>query len=270
MKYALCASKDAAMKEPVLYRGSYIDAAHFAEKLGYNGIEIHLRDPEDIDVQLLKEECQKINMGIAGIGTGLASRVDGLSLIDLDSARKGEAIARVKKHLDVADIFSCPVIIGSMKSNVGENESKENCLSRLRNSLNELGAHIKNKNCTLVLEAINRYENNYLNTATEIVEFIKTVDSDKIKLHIDTFHMNIEEKDSIAVIYQFEDYIGHVHFADNNRWSPGYGQMDFSRFIKALDDIGYGGWVSMECLPLPNEYEAAKQGINYLRRLSVR
>ena len=265
--YALCASENAGPKEPVLCRDNYIEAMHFAKRLGFGGIEIHVRDAGEVDGEALKKASQETEIQIGGIASGLAKRIDGLSLVAEDPAQRARAIQRVKGHLDLAEIFGCSVVIGSMRDNVPSDDMLPEYLKRLADSVQELADYIRGKNCGILIEAINRYENNYLNTAKETVDFIKGNQTDQVKLLLDLYHMNIEARINAQAILDSGAYLGHVHISENNRRYPGDGQVDFASALKALEAIDYQGWLSFEYLPIPSEEEAARRGLEYMQKL---
>ncbi len=265
--YALCASENAGPKEPVLCRDNYIEAMHFAKRLGFGGIEIHVRDAGEVDGEALKKASQETGIQIVGIASGLAKRIDGLSLVAEDPAQRAQAIQRVKGHLDLAEIFGCSVVIGSMRDNVPSDDMLPEYLKRLADSVQELADYIRGKNCGILIEAINRYENNYLNTAKETVDFIKGIQSDQVKLLLDLYHMNIEERNNAQAILDSGAYLGHVHISENNRRYPGDGQIDIASALTALETIDYQGWLSFEYLPIPSEEEAARRGLEYMQKL---
>jgi sugar phosphate isomerase/epimerase len=118
----------------------------------------------------------------------------------------------------------------------------------------------------IYLEAINRYENNYLNTAQETLEYIAPLDASHVKVHLDTFHMNIEEANMRKAVLSCGDRLGYFHVADNNRYYPGAGAIDFGAVLAALDEAGYDGYVSLECLALPDAETAAQKAIETLKR----
>ena len=85
--------------------------------------------------------------------------------------------------------------------------------------------------------------------------------------HIDTFHMNIEEQDMNKSILKCGNSLGHVHFSDNDRMYPGHGHIQFENMLDALDQIGYTGYIAIECLANPSPLEAAKRSFKYLRSI---
>ena len=88
--------------------------------------------------------------------------------------------------------------------------------------------------------------------------------SRRVKLHIDTVHLNIEEDDIAAAVRNGAGYIIHVHIADNNRWYPGHAHYDFKETLKALAEIGYCGALALEITNFPDTETAAKRSLAYL------
>lgn len=101
------------------------------------------------------------------------------------------------------------------------------------------------------LEMCNRYENTMLNTVDEGLEFLAMVDSPNVGLHLDTYHMNIEEDDLAAAVMKAENRIINVHACDNNRKLPGMGHVNWREILLALKAVGYTGSLSMECFAVP-------------------
>ena len=103
-------------------------------------------------------------------------------------------------------------------------------------------------NCgvTLCLEVLNRFENHVLNTAQEGVDFVREVGKPNVKVHLDTFHMNIEENSFAEAIRTAGTLLGHFHTGENNRRVPGKGLLPWHEIGGALREIGYDGAVVME------------------------
>lgn len=101
----------------------------------------------------------------------------------------------------------------------------------------------------LFLEPLNRYEARFLTRVGQAVEIARRVDSPRIKVLGDVFHMNMEEDDPAIALRDAGVLLGHVHVADNTRLLPGTGNLDFSRVFGSLQGIGYTGWLALECYP---------------------
>src|ERR671911_2250710 len=117
----------------------------------------------------------------------------------------------------------------------------------LLDALEELGEHAESEGTLVLLEPLNRYEDHMLNRVEQAVELCQTVGRPSIKVMGDLFHMNIEEDDLGETIRRAEGHLAHVHLADSNRLQPGAGHTDFAGAFDALHDIGFDGYMAMEC-----------------------
>jgi len=118
--------------------------------------------------------------------------------------------------------------------------------------------HAAERGVTLLLEPINRYETNFVNTAAQGLAVLDEIAHPSMKLLLDTFHMNIEEPSLEEAVLAAGDRLGYVHVADSNRRAPGQGHTDFAGLVSALDKIAYEGMLVAEILPLPEDAEAAR------------
>ncbi|MCC6315703.1 MAG: sugar phosphate isomerase/epimerase, partial [Thermomicrobiales bacterium] len=108
---------------------------------------------------------------------------------------------------------------------------------------------LPNGSAAVFLEPLNRYEASFLNRVGQAAAICRAVDNPRLRALADLFHMNIEESDLAAPLREAGDCLGHVHVADNNRFEPGAGCLDFAAPFAALRAIGYRGFISIECWP---------------------
>jgi D-psicose/D-tagatose/L-ribulose 3-epimerase len=99
---------------------------------------------------------------------------------------------------------------------------------------------------TLGLEVCNRYETNVVNTARQALTLADDIGEDNVFLHLDTYHMNIEEDDLVRPVHEVGDRLGYVHIGENHRGYLGSGHLDFTGFFHALTDIHYTGPITFE------------------------
>ena len=99
---------------------------------------------------------------------------------------------------------------------------------------------------TLGLEPVNRYESNLINTGEQALAFIAATGADNITLHLDSYHMNIEEGDIAGAIRRYRGRIGYVHVNESHRGYLGTGSIDFAAFFRALAEVGYDGAITFE------------------------
>lgn len=238
----------------------------FLAENGFDSIELHLKRPDEVDGYRIKDYCGEKGIFISSIGTGMAYG-EGVSITSRDTGVRRAAIQRLKEQLDLASLLACPIVIGSIRGKIGTDSDFRTVNTRMIESCKELCDYAEKGNGNIVVEAIDRIETDYLPTAESVLQVIDAVGSDKLLVHLDTYHMNMEERDWRVPVLACGKRLGHVHVADNTRHYPGYGLIDFVPFLRALRDIGYDHTLTMECYPGENGRQAVLKGLSYLRIL---
>jgi sugar phosphate isomerase/epimerase len=265
-RYSVAVSEEfLAESAPVLFRGDIFKSVLLAKELGYDAVELHLRNASKIDADNLRTFCDRNGMVISALATGLESSLNRLTMLDKDTEVRIKLMQNMKAHIDLAKSLDCTVIVGMVRGNIRSNE-KEECVNCFKEQLAELLQYAADK-VQIVVEAINFYINNYLNTVIETADFVREFGTDSLGLHIDTHHMNIQDYDPVESIHYAGQTVNYVHFAEINRMYPGAGRMDFPAIMNALKDVGYRGYISMECIPVPDAYTASKRSIDYLKSI---
>ena len=98
----------------------------------------------------------------------------------------------------------------------------------------------------LAIEYLNRFECYFLTTAVDAVSLVKSVDHPNFRTMYDTFHANIEEARPSTAIRTIAPYMAHVHISENNRGTPGTGQVNWFESFRTLREVGYDGWLTIE------------------------
>jgi sugar phosphate isomerase/epimerase len=265
MKFALTATPYLLGNVPVLFQGDLSNAFTQAVELGCDGIELHLRQPADIDKQQIRRMCLQHNLEIPAIGTGWAAIVDGLTFTNPDPRISREAVRRIEEHIELAAYFGSAVIIGLILGNMGKDQAQRPARWKsMFDCLYDCCQSALDRGVDLFLEPVNRYESDHLNTLDDALSLIAKTGSPNLKLLADTFHMNIEEVDLADSIRKAKP--AHLHLSDSNRQAPGHGHTDFGRVIQSLSDIGYTGYLSFEMLPLPVPVQAAQDGLQVIKK----
>lgn len=245
----------------------YQETADWLKAHGFDTMEVHIRAPQMIDGPRLKAHCGRIGMEVSTIGTGMAYGLEGLSLTSPSAKVRRAAIGRLKEQLDLGKVLGCPVIIGSMRGVIEPGQSFGEVDRRMVESMKELADYAEQTEGELVIEAIDRFETNYLHTAEDVLELIERVGSSRITVHLDTFHMNLEERSWRTAILACRGRLGHVHVADNSRNYPGWGLIDFRPILSLLREIGYDRSLTLECFPVPDGPAALERGLAHLQGL---
>ncbi|MCK5567294.1 MAG: sugar phosphate isomerase/epimerase [Actinomycetia bacterium] len=245
------------------YQGDLEENLQKIQSFGYTGVELAVRDPGDLDVPSLNSWVTKLGLTVTAVGTGQAYSEEGLSFTDQDENIRREAIQRIKDQIHFASRFKAMVIIGLIRGNPDKKIEKEQVQQWLLEAFDECAQ--EDQSVKLVIEPCNRYEADLINNVDEGLKFIRELGRENVGLLLDTFHMNIEEPVIEESLRKYADLIKHVHFADSNRWPPGYGHIDFKKIMDTLKEIDYSGYISFEMLPMPDPDTAAKHAIEYIK-----
>jgi 5-keto-L-gluconate epimerase len=238
--------------------------------LGFDGVEMAIRDPAQVDLDGLAEAAERAGVAVPAIGTGQAYLEEGLSLTAPDERVRVRAAARLLAQVAVARRLGALLIVGLIHGPIPPETDRAAAAERLLEGLGTVARAARTAGVRIVVEPINRYESNWLNTVEEVLDLLDRLGEDNVGVLPDTFHMNIEEGDVGAALRRGGARVWHVHVADSNRRAPGWGHLDFGAVVRTLDEIGYGGFVSAEILPLPGVLDAAWQTIRALRPLVPR
>ena len=265
MKLSIVLSTHAARFQAVAFKGDFESNVNKIAALGYDGVELALRDPNLVDGTELMRVVSGHGLKVPAIGTGQAWGEEGLSFTDPDPAVREAAIQRVIAHVPFAAQANALIIIGLLRGIVEPGVEHKQAWAWLVEALQRTSDLAASHGVRLCLEPINRYETPLVNTIAEGLDLIETVGYNNFGLLADTFHMNIEEPRIEESLRRAGDRLFHVHVADSNRWHPGAGHVDFAAVVRTLREMGYAGWLSAEIMPRPDSDTAAQRTIEYLR-----
>jgi sugar phosphate isomerase/epimerase len=261
LKLGVCISTKPAKFEAVPFKGDFVRNVAAAREIGFDGVELAIRDPRAIDQDLVLRTILDAGMEIPAIGTGQAWGEEGLSFTDPDPEIRVAAIERVHSHFGFARRARAMVIIGLLRGKirpgVDESDARRWMLEAFRDCCEEAAK----QGVRIAFEPINRYETSLLNNVADGLAFIDQVGADNLGMLLDTFHMNIEEPSIEGSIRLAGDRIFHVHCADSNRWYPGAGHLDFPSMVATLSSVGYGGYLSGEHRSDPDPVTASRNGL---------
>lgn len=235
---------------------------------GFDSFELAIRDPLAINPEEIQALVAEFQLDLCAIGTGQGYVIDGLSFSDPDSAVRKKAGERLLNHIELARVLQTSVIIASMMGKVNRDTTREQALDWAAETLIEPVTAAQRFGVPILLEPLNRYETNLINSVADFHLFNKRFE-DNLRLLFDTFHMNIEAACMTSSLLEVKDVLGHVHLADSNRLAPGMGHIGFSEIIHTLKQIGYQGYLSVEVLPIPTVEKSIEIAGNTLCALST-
>ena len=215
-------------------------------ELGYDGVELPLLDPDRVDAERVRTALA--DAGLACTASGAVP--PGASLLNPNERVRG--VAWIDRCLALAAACGAMVLCGPFCTPVGDlpgraptNEEWDSCVIGLR----EVGKRATDRGMTIALEVLNRFETHFLNTAADAVRLLAAVDQPAVGIHLDTFHMNVEEKSLAQAIRLAGSHLRHVHFSENDRGIVGSGHVDWRGVRDALAAIGYlssDRWITAE------------------------
>ncbi len=247
----------------VVFRGfeKYIP---IAGELGYNGVELALKNASEINTGKLDLLLNNSGLSVSCISTGQVFAETGFMFTDADKHRRDILGKIFKDFIDLAADYGKLVNIGRVRGRI-DNNDPHGSEARFIDMATELCQYAQTRSVKLILEPVNRYEINFINNLEEGVALMKKIKSENIKLMPDVFHMNIEDVSISGELSRYIDFISYIHLADSNRLAPGWGHTDFRDIFEILKRVNYSGWLSIEILPEPDPFTAAKQAIDYLK-----
>jgi sugar phosphate isomerase/epimerase len=250
---------------PLLYPGELEKGVQELSELGYEGIELSLRTPEDVDSSDLTDLLEKYDMKLFSIATGQSFIEDGYALFHEVSEYREKAVNRIKGYIDIVATVHGSVIIGGIRGKLNASDTggqyTAGCVA-----VDTCLLYAEKKKVVLLLEALNRYETNLFNSLRSCFDFVKLRNSEYLKILPDTFHMNIEEASLKGSLNQIAEYIGAIHCADNNRLAPGMGHVDFAEVLSDVHRYAHLSYLGIEVLPLPDSRKCAETAINTIKK----
>jgi D-psicose/D-tagatose/L-ribulose 3-epimerase len=233
----------------LVWTGTY-DAAgirHAVQKTreaGFDLIEFPLMDPFSFDVAAARAALDEF--GIVATGSlGLAEGTD-ISSEDESVVRAGEALLEraVDVLAELGSVHLCGIIYSAMRKYM--EPATPRGIAHSQAVIGRIGERARQAGVKVSVEVTNRYESNVLNTARQARDFLSGVPGGNVGVHLDTYHMNIEETDMFSPVLDTADALSYVHIGESHRGYLGTGSVDFDSFFTALGRIGYDGPVVFE------------------------
>jgi len=214
-------------------------------QMGFDGVEIPFNDLDLLDAPATRAACEKAGMGV----TACCVLLPGANLCSGEAAERAAGVGRLRQMVDLAAEMGADAVAGPLYAPVGHLTGRARTDDEWNWCVEGLAAaaeHAGEAGVKLAIEPLNRFETYVLNTADDASRMIDAVGSPHLTVQFDTFHANIEERDTPAAIRATGPRLGHFHACENDRGAPGTGQVPWKQVFAALKDIDYSGWITME------------------------
>ena len=235
-----------------------VDQFDVAKEMGYDLIEVCIEDPAVVSAEALKEASERTGLPVSICGAFGPDR----DVSHEDPQKRRQGIDYLKLCVDIAQAVGSPHVAGPMYSATGKarllpHEERQQQRQWAADSLREVADYASERGVTLAIEPLNRFETDLVNTVEQGLELCELIGRDNVGLMLDTFHMNIEEKNIGAAITSAGDKVFHFQVSENDRGTPGSGHVPWSETFDALKTIDYQGSIVVESF-LPTVEEIAK------------
>ncbi len=204
-------------------------------------VEIPLLNPEAVDAVHTRQLLERHEIG-AVCSLGLPEPV-------WASANPDGAIDHLKFALDKAKALGASALSGVTYGGIGERSGEpptDRELDNVARAIEAVDRHARSIGLRFGIEPVNRYETHLINTGRQAVQMIERIGSDNLFVHLDTYHMNIEEKGAANGILDARDHLEYIHLSESDRGTPGEGCCDWDEIFATLAATGFNGGLAME------------------------
>ncbi|HUQ64571.1 MAG TPA: sugar phosphate isomerase/epimerase family protein [Flavitalea sp.] len=226
------------------------DSFHLIQQFkswGFDSIEIAIEDPAHVDPASLKKVLDDNGMICGSVCAALGPGRD------LRGTREEQntSLDYMKALLDMMPVFGSPVLVGPLYSAVGRAEPRDDDEYKRQwdlvvKHLQTLSLFAGERNIRLAIEPLNRYETDFLNTCSQAMKLVNDIDHAAAGILLDTYHMNIEEKNSASAIRAAASRLYHFHACGCDRGAPGNDHINWPEISSALKEINYNSGVVIE------------------------
>ncbi len=259
-----------------------LDLIQKAKSFGFDYFELPLEAPEHVTPAKAAEAVKAANIGVVVCGAFGPGR----DLSSNEASDRNGSLEYIRAALKLCEAMGSKLLAGPMYSSVGKrrqipDKQRKQEWDRAVKGVQKAGKMAADHGVTLGVEPINRFEIDLINTSEQLMRFLKEVGLKNVGAHLDTFHVNIEEKSFGDAIRRAGKNLVHMHVCENDRGAPGTGLIDWNEVGSALKEVGYKGIASIESFtpecktiaaaaaiwrPLArSQDELASEGLKFLR-----
>ena len=212
---------------------------------GFDGVEVPIGDEGDHKYRELGKKITEMELG----ATAVTSVFEDGNPASPDPKVRAKALDQMKWRIDMGNMLGAEVICGPFHSAFAWFSGQPPTVDERKYSIEVMrkaAEYAGDSNIILTPEALNRFECYLYNTLEDISNLVKEVNHPNMKMMFDTHHAHIEEKSFQEAISKHNNLIRHVHISENDRGTPGSGQVRWDEAFQALSSVGYDGWMTIE------------------------
>jgi len=237
-----------------------LDVLEKIKEIGFDTVEFAVEDLSENNLSAIRTGVDELDLKCIVCGVYTSDR----NILSEDERLQKKGREYILRMIDVCSMLGARMLVGPTYS-VGihpeflSSGEKRKAWARCVKNMRTIGNYAREQGIKVAVEPLNRYETNFLNIAEDAVRLVQEVDVESVGVHLDTYHMNIEEKRLEDAIVHTGKYLFHLHVSENDRGTPGSGNIDWQGVTKGLEKISFREHVVIEsCDPkVKNIAEAA-------------
>lgn len=216
-----------------------------ARELGFDAFEVPLMDLDEVDPRSIRKEAERL--GLAVVTSTVLSEATDVSSPDADTRKRGVAylVRCVEVAAEMGALSLSGVLYGALGKRIATFPGRE-YYERAAEALKHVARKAEEAGLLVGIEPVNRYESFLVNTCDQALELLAMIGEPNVRIHLDSYHMNIEEHDFYTPTKKALPYLCHYHLSESHRGIPGTGTVDWDGIFRALAEGGYRGVVGME------------------------
>lgn len=217
---------------------------------GFDGVEPFLNPDEPAQIPAVRKMLDRA--GLERTTCSVLPREAHLPSPDSEvRARAVQYLQRcVERTAELGATLMCGPLYAGLGVMTGARRTTDEW-KRAGEGLRKVARRAQDLGVTLCIEPLNRFETYFLNTQEDAADLIGEIGEPNVRVHFDTFHANIEERDPAKALRSIAPRLGHVHISENDRGIPGCGHVDWRGILSVLKEIGYSGWLTIESFAQP-------------------
>ena len=215
------------------------------KNIGYDGVEFFIGSPDEAAYNRIGNFTKDLGLGV----TTVTVMNKDTNPISPEAPVRAKALEQIKWCIDRAQALNSTILCGPFHSAHAVFAQRAPIDDEYKwgaEVLHAAGEYAAQANITLALEALNRFECYLCNTMEQLTRLLKAADHPNVRAMFDTHHANIEEKKFSSALQTIAPLLAHVHISENDRGTPGDGQVYFDDAFAALAQINYKGWLTIE------------------------
>lgn len=220
------------------------------KEIGFDSVEVPIFNTSDLaPYERLGQRLKALDLG----ATAVTVMTPEANPISADPGIRAKAVEHLDRVMECGQAFGCEILCGPVHSAIGHFSGQGPTEDEFKfgvETLQKVGEKAQARETQIAIEYLNRFENYFLTTAEQASKFVRAVNHPSVRMMYDSFHAHIEEKDQTQAIASCAKETIHIHVSENDRGTPGTGQVDWDGFFDGLKQTGYDGYLTIEAFGL--------------------